>query len=155
MKCTTFIVTLLALLLAPLARAEWELIYGAEEMEKIYAMASDGHRLYGYTKHGVFISPDDGYTWRPTGLNHAVITFTVGWDGAVYANGGHKHGLFRSDTHGDTWKEINDGLHTWEKDDGGLQFPSLVQILPTTSRCLIAIAHTGAYVSHNRGDSWQ
>ena len=153
MKNITIIASMF--LVISLAHAEWERIPGSEEMGYVYAMASDGHRLYAGAKHGVFISPDDGYTWRPTGITHEVFAFAVGWDGAVYASGGHKHGLYRSDTHGAAWKKINNGLDTWEQDDGGLQFPIIEQILPTTSRSLIAIGSTGAYISHNRGDSWQ
>ena len=152
MKNITIIASMF--LVISLAHAEWERIPGSEEMGYVYAMASDGDRLYAGAKHGVFISLDDGDTWCPTGLNHGIYAIAIGWDGAVYASGGYKHGLYRSDTHGDTWKKINNGLRTWERDDG-LRFPSIEQILPTTSRSLIAIPSSGPYISHNRGDSWQ
>ena len=150
---------LITLLAVSPARAglqvEWELIPGTEEMGAIYTLETDGTRLYAGTEHGVFISLDDGYTWRPTDLNHGVLAFAIGWDGAVYAIGGRKHGLFRSDTLGITWKKINNGLHAWEQDDGSLEFPSFSQILTTGPRSVIAVGHpSGTFISHNRGDSW-
>ena len=155
MKYITLIVALLTLLTAPLARAEWELILGTEEMGIIYTLETNGIGLYAGTEHGVFVSLDDGYSWRPTDLNHEVFAFAVGWDDAVYANGGRKHGLYRSDTLGITWKEINNGLHTWEQDDGRPEFPFFGQILTTSSHSVIAVGHPGGtYISHNRGDSW-
>ena len=153
MKRAIHIVSML--LLISLARAEWELIPGTEEMGTIYTLETDGTRLYAGTEHGVFISLDDGYTWRPTDLNHGVLAFAIGWDETVYAIGGRKHGLFRSDTLGITWKKINNGLHAWEQDDGSLEFPSFSQILTTGSRSVIAVGHpSGTFISHNRGDSW-
>lgn len=150
---------LITLLAASPARAglqvEWELIPGTEEMGTIYTLETDGTRFYAGTEHGVFISLDDGYTWRPTDLNHGVLAFAIGWDETVYAIGGRKHGLFRSDTLGITWKKINNGLHAWEQDDGSLEFPSFSQILTTGSRSVIAVGHpSGTFISHNRGDSW-
>ncbi len=48
------------------ARAEWERIAANEDMGNIYTLHSDGHRLFAGSENGVYLSDDNGHTWRFT-----------------------------------------------------------------------------------------
>ena len=154
----TFILTplLLAIWLAscvPDARAKWELVSGAEEMGDVYQLASDGIALYAAAEHGFFISLNDGYNWHPTDLNHSVYQMAL-TDDAVYAYT-FTHGVYRSDTRGITWKQINNGLRTERSQRGELLYPRIEHFLPTMSGTIIAVGyHWRTFTSNNRGESW-
>jgi len=95
-------------------RAEWEHIPGTEIIGRVHLLESDGLRLYAIGDTGFYFSFDDGYTWRRReigrGIGNFYITAIGSGDGAVYI-GTIDHGVFRSDSGGNTWKHINEGLH--------------------------------------------
>ena len=115
-----------------------------------------GARLYAGTENGVYISLDNGYTWRSTNLNHWITTIAISED-AVYAAEGSS-GVFRSDNHGDTWNPKNNGLHETNDETiktGEIRIPHIRQILPTRSGMIIAVGyHSGTYISNDRGETW-
>ena len=169
MKYLTFIVTLLRLLIAsallaiavrscaPNAhagiRAEWTQLTVGQPMGHVNAIETDGHRLYAGTRDGVYISDDDGYTWRPTGLERPVHTMTV-HQNTVYA-GTYYDGVYRSDSHGNTWKPKNNGIRTWGDQDEERRYPSIRQMLVTRSGTVIALAYDkGTFKSTDRGETW-
>ena len=76
----------------------------------MYQLASDGIALYAAAEHCFFVSLNDSYNWHPTDLNHSVYQMAL-TDDAVYAYT-FTHGVYRSDTRGITWKQINNGLRT-------------------------------------------
>ena len=136
------------------ACAEWELVSGAEQMGNVFTVKSDGRRIYAGAELGVFVSLDDGYTWRSTELTHTVYEMAVSSD-EVYASTLVYHGLYRSNSHGNTWKPINNGLDTHITDKGVHRYPSIDEIHLTTSGAVIAVGGVdGTYISKNRGESW-
>ena len=47
-------------------RTLWLSLTGTEDMGEINTLESDGSRLYAGTRDGLYISDDNGYTWRLT-----------------------------------------------------------------------------------------
>lgn len=143
---------------APDARAEWELLCGTDDMGYINALETDGTRLYAGTDTGVYISLDDGHTWRSTEVTAQISAIAI-TDDAVYACAQYdRGGIWRSDDRGETWHSKNIGLQVTNTDTirtGEIRIPALRQILATNSGMVIAIAHyDGTYISHDRGETW-
>ncbi len=158
----TFILTplLLAICLAgraPDACAAWELLRTAQVMENVSALETDGRRLYAGTWRGLYISDDNGDTWRTTALPPGNIQAIAVSEDAIYAfvyKGGINHGMYRSDDHGETWLRKNNGFP--EINPGTGVRPSIHQILVTRSGMVIAVGdHHGTYVSRDRGETWR
>ena len=132
MKCPIHIVSML--LLISLARAEWEFIPGTEEMGTIYTLETEGTRLYAGASDGVYISDDDGDSWRLTGLHNAVQAIAVSGHNVYAAPDYDPGGMYRSDDYGETWKRINTGLPKSARDDGTPFLPYIREILVTRFR---------------------
>ena len=147
-KTTMKYLSLIAILICGYAQAYWELVPGTESFDAV-VLESDGHRLYLGTRDAVYISDDDGDTWRQTALPHGIQNLEIGGD-AVYAWAGADTGMFRSDDRGETWLPKNDGLiHP------AGTIPRLRHILATTSRMIVAVGyHQGTWISRDRGDTW-
>ena len=168
MKFLTFIVTLLSLLIAsallviairscaPNAdaaiQAEWIPLPGTEGWG-VNAIETDGRRLYAATWEGVYISLDNGDTWRSTEPQHGVSAIAISRD-VVYA-ATFLRGVFRSDSPGETWNPKNNGIRMWERDNGESGYPIFSDILVTSSGTVIAVGYTGGtYISNNHGETW-
>ncbi|MDE0041261.1 MAG: hypothetical protein OXT74_04445 [Candidatus Poribacteria bacterium] len=133
-------------------RAEWIQLNDGQAMGEVRILETDGQRLYAGTNNGVFISLDDGYTWRSTEQLHPVSTIAISRD-AVYA-GTFFDGVFRSNSHGKTWQPKNNGIRLVDR-GGKLGLPIIEQILVTSSGTVIAVAyHQGTYISDNQGETW-
>ena len=151
MKNLIFVLALITC--ASNARAAWELLPAVQVMENVSALESDGRRLYAGTRRGLYISDDNGDTWRTTALAQSVRTIAIS-DDAVYVFV-YEHGVFRSDDNGETWNPINNGLHTIDDRTGEMRLPSIHQMLVTGSGMVIAVGyHFGTYISRDRGETW-
>ena len=155
-----FLVTMTMLANEPDAniRAEWEHIPGTEVIGRVHLLESDGLRLYAIGDTGLYFSFDDGYTWRRReigrGIENFYITAIGSGDGAVYI-GTIDHGVFRSDSGGNTWKHINEGLHIFDDPKRGPRHGIVHQLLVTSSGMVINVGyHWGTHISNNRGDTW-
>jgi hypothetical protein len=132
-------------------RADWNQLYGTEALE-VDLLETDGTRLYAAGK-GVHISLDDGYTWRSTEPQHGVSAIAISRD-AVYAST-FFHGVFRSDSHGNTWQRKNRGIRFVDR-GRELGPPIIKQILVASSGTVIAVGyHKGTYISDSRGETWR
>ena len=158
----TFILTLFLLAIclagrAPDACAAWELLPAAQVMENVSALESDGRRLYAGTWRGLYISDDNGNTWRTTALTPGNIQAIAVSEDAIYTfvyKAGIKHGMYRSDDHGETWHRKNNGFPEINPSTGVI--PSIHQILVTRSGMVIAVGDRhGTYVSRDRGETWR
>ena len=143
---------------APAARAEWELLGGTDDMGYIITLESDGIRLYAGTENGIYISLDDGRTWRSTEVSAEISAIAI-TDHAVYAGAQYdRGGIWRSDDRGETWHPKNVGLQVTNTDTirtGEIRIPAFRQILATSSGMVIAVAHyDGTFISHDRGETW-
>ena len=141
------------------ARAEWEHVPGTEVIGSVRLLESDGLRLYAVGDTGFYLSFDDGYTWRRReigrGIDDLFITAIGSGDGEVYV-GAIDHGVFRSDDGGNTWKQINEGLHIFDHPKWGRRHGSVFQLLVTNSGMVINVGyHQGTHISGNRGDLWR
>ena len=161
----TFILTSLLLAIwlygrAPDACAAWELLPGTEDMG-VGIIETDEHRLYAAASQGVYASLDNGYTWRYAELAHGherlyIIAIGIG-PNAVYA-GTHNHGVYRSDSHGKTWKPKRKGIRIFDLDEPDREpyYAEVKQILVTRSGTVIAVGyHSGSHTSANRGETWR
>ena len=139
--------------------AEWRRISGTEEMG-VNIIETDEHRLYAAASQGVYVSLDNGYTWRYSELAHGhkrlyIIAIGIG-PNAVYA-GTHNHGVYRSDSHGKTWKPKRKGVRIFGLDEPDREpyYADVKQILVTRSGAVIAVGyHQGSHISHDRGETW-
>ncbi len=143
---------------APDAHAEWEQIPGTEVIGSVGLLESDGQRLYAIGDTGFYLSFDDGYTWRWRDIGRGIDEFYISaigsGDGAVYV-GTADHGVFRSDDGGNTWKQINEGLHVFHSLKWGAHHGKVEQILVTDSGMVINVGyHSGTHISNNRGETW-
>ena len=140
-------------------QADWIHLSGTEALEA-ELLETDGNRLYAATWEGVYISLDNGYTWRYAEIAHGleqfyIIAIGIGRN-AVYAGTQH-HGVYRSDSHGSTWKPKRNGIHIFDLDEPDLEphYAAVKQILVTRSGTVIAVGyHAGTYISTNRGETW-
>ena len=158
-----FICALLAIYLSSYAHAAirtlWIPLADAETLGRVNVLETDGRRLYVGTQDGLYISDDDGSTWRPTNLTDAIGIIAISTD-AVYATAhGSERGLYRSDDRGETWKPIHSAMPTATsvRVDGSEyeRPPYMQQILPTSSSAIIAVAYNdGTYISNDRGETW-
>ena len=134
-------------------RTEWIHIDDGMTMERAIVLETDGHRLFAGTTNGVYISLDNGYTWRLTLDVNDCTAITI-HQNTVYA-GTFYDGVFRSDNHGETWKPINNGIRTINVDNGEIRLPHIEQILVTSSGTVVAVGyHSGTHTSTDRGETW-
>ena len=133
--------------------AEWEQLVEGEDINYVTTLETDENRLYLGRRDGLYMSRDHGYTWRLTLPDHEITAIAISTN-AVYA-GTFKHGLFRSDSHGNTWKPKNAGFALFTFAGRPPQYSPIEQILVTRSGTVIAGKyHAGTYISTNRGESW-
>ena len=134
-------------------RVEWIPLPGTESLKHVNALETDEFRLYAGGSNGIYLSLDNGYTWRLTDLTHSIWTIAI--DGSTVYAGTYDHGIFRSDNRGITWKPINNGLRTSTTKKGRIIYPYIEQMLVTNSGTVIAVGyHSGTHTSTNRGDTW-
>ncbi len=149
---------LLLLLVSASVHAEWEHIPGSMVIGEVYLLESDGLRLYTIGDTGFYRSLDDGYAWRHREISRRIddvsMTAIGSGDGAVYV-GTVRHGVFRSDDGGNTWKHINEGLHIFDDQTWGSRHGEARQLLVTSFGMVINVGyHWGTHISNNRGDTW-
>ncbi len=134
-------------------QVDWELALGREDIMFGARLETDGPRLFLGNWDGFYMSRDHGYTWRLTLPDREITAIAVSGN-AVYA-GTSKHGLFRSDSRGVTWKNKSAGFRRFNVAGRPPQYSSIVQIVVTRSGTVIAGKYrSGTYISFNRGDSW-
>ena len=93
-------------------RTVWIPLDSGEPKSWADTLKSDGARLYAGTRDGLYVSLDNGYTWRSTDLTDDIGTIAISTD-AVYATTyGTGRGVYRSDDRGETWKPINNAMPT-------------------------------------------
>lgn len=150
MKYITFILSLLGFLVASILlvlsldscapnadaaiQTEWIPLPGTENWY-VNAIETDGRRLYAATSEGVYISLNNGHTWRLTLDVNDCTAITI-HQHTVYA-GTYYDGVFRSDSHGDTWKSINNGFRVFDWREGETTYGNIKQILATGAGTLI------------------
>ena len=155
----SIMMTILAYELDANIRAEWAQLTVAQPMGGVNALETDGRRLYAGTRDGLYVTLDNGYTWRSTNLTDGIGIIAISTD-AIYATAyGTERGLYRSDDRGETWKPIHNAMPTITlvRVDGSEYEspPHIEQILPTSSGAIIAVAYgDGTYISNDRGETW-
>ena len=134
-------------------QAEWIQLYGTEGLE-VYLLETDGRRLFA-AGNGVYISLDNGDTWRLTNLKNISCRAIAAGPNSAYV-GTAFSGVFRSDSHGVIWQPKNNDIGRVVRRAGNELGPPIVeQILVTSSGAVIVVGyHTGTYISHNQGDTW-
>ena len=140
-------------------RALWIPVVGRGILERAYSLETDGRRLYAGTRGGLYISDDDGYTWRSTGLTDAVGIIAIGTDAIYATTRGTERGMYRSDDRGETWMPIHNAMPTITSvrvDGSEYESPPYIDhILPTSSGAIIAFRYNeGTYISNDRGETW-
>lgn len=105
-------VVALALLAGPApASAQWTPVPGVPATV-IYAVKANGDTIVAGSDFLVFVSTDDGVTWKqsaPVAPEVTQVRSVLAHDGLLYA-GTYGQGVFVSDDLGDTWIAFNQGL---------------------------------------------
>jgi hypothetical protein len=133
-----------------------------EKTLDVRCLAAKGEILFAGTRRGVFLSTDEGATWRPASSGLAENAHVYGLEvagGSVIARI-FDHGVFRTADDGKTWKASNRGL----PDD------LLIDALAVSGRTIFAsVSHPairngkvmvkdavdlGLFLSTNSGASW-
>ena len=157
-----FLVAMAALAQQPAGNAaQWIQLHDEADMGWITAMEAGESRLYTGTANGIFVSDDEGLTWRQTDFEHSPSSMAV-YGNSVYV-GTSSNGIFRSDDAGETWTPTSDGLRTFRHPLTHIKriyWPNISQILVTFDE-VIAVTHgptnsgtNNIYLSTNRGGTW-
>lgn len=134
-------------------QVEWELVLDDQNLRYGARLETDGPRLFLGKRDGFYMSRDHGHTWDLTLPDRSITCIAFGLN-TVYA-GTYYHGLYRSETRGNTWKPNNKGFAFDDNPDWPGDYSPIEQILVTRSGMVIAVKyHSGIYISRGRGDSW-
>ncbi len=134
----------MVMLWGQLVEAQWTKInlpYG--KYLSIYALVSDGNKIFAGTDVGLFCSSDSGLSWKPTIMNYGAARSVTVYEGNIFA--GFDEALFRSSDDGISWIVDSSGLAKAE------MFFSLTAI---DSNLIIAGTGTGIFRSFDSGKSW-
>jgi photosystem II stability/assembly factor-like uncharacterized protein len=108
-------------------------------------LAANEGIIYGGTYNaGVYISNDNGNTWRPVnnGLSNLIVNDISVNGNKVFA--ATDDGVFLSLNNGETWTEVNNGLTNLY----------VSTVAGTEERIFAGTSGTGIYSSVNKGESW-
>ena len=153
-----FLVMMTALVHQPAGNAgTWVKLNDGVNKGSISVLAAGENRLYAGTEYGIFVSDDEGLTWRQTDFEHSPSSVAV--DGNSVYVGTSSNGIFRSDDAGETWTPTSDGLRTFRHHLTHIKrifWPNISQILVTFDE-VIAVTRgstNNTYLSTDLGDTW-
>ena len=143
--------------------AQWIQLHEGGEIGYVEVLEAGENRLYAGTGHGIFVSDDQGLTWRyvTLGFKHSPSSMAV--DGNTVYVGTDSEGIFRSDDAGETWTPTSDGLRTFKYHLTHIKkvfWPNISQILVifdeviAVTRGLTNSSDNNTYLSTNRGGTW-
>ena len=133
---------------------QWIQLHDGAEIGYVGVLEAGENRLYAGTGHGIFVSDDEGLTWRQTDFEHSPSSMAV--DGNTVYVGTFDGGMFRSDDSGETWKPIRNGLITYKINEGDEPYWGMMRRILVRFNEVIAVAyHSGTYVSTDKGETWQ
>ena len=135
-------------------KLEWIRLDSGARMRYVSALEGTEHRLYAATQDGILFSENDGNTWSSTtfDIGNKSLTTLTATGNTVYA-GTWRHGVFRSDDAGVTWKPINDGFR-FQEVKGELFYGEVRRILIIGDTTISVMYHGGTYTSTDRGETW-
>ena len=134
---------------------EWIRLDHGTPMPYVSALEGTEHRLYAATADGIFFSKNDGHTWSSTtfDIGDKSLTTLTATGNTVYV-GTWRHGVFRSDDAGVTWKPINDGFR-FQEVEGEPFYGEVRRILIIDNTIISVMYHGGTYTSTDRGETWR
>ena len=148
MKTLSSLLLALVILFSNQSFGQWQHVLSTDQLN-IHAFAISGSNLFaGGDSCGVFISSDDGVTWRTVNnglLDTSVYALTASHD-TIYA--GTPHGVFRSTNNGASWNLASSGLPMV-----GFYLPNV--IIANGQRLYTATQQAGVYFSTNAGATWK
>ena len=124
----------------------------------ISVLKAGENRFYAGSEYGIYVSDDQGFTWRyVVGFELSLSSMEI--DGNTVYVGTYSEGMFRSDDAGETWKPIRNGLRLHELNGGTLNgrtryWGRIRRILVNFDEVIAVAYHSGTYVSNNQGETW-
>ncbi len=116
-------------------------------------IGGDG-RVWAATEQGLFVSGDNGASWRAAFSFGKIYTVAVHPQNPrrVYF-GARWNGNFRSDDGGETWQPINSGVYASGQEIAAAQ--SILFFNDHPDHLLMSTDYTGVYESRDAGGSWR
>jgi len=126
--------------------------YGVRSDFAFTAFAVVGKQLFAGTEYGVFVSTDQGMSWRP--INRDLPSFSKYDDRKIIAAlavsgdtlfaGEKNFGVFRFDSQSQSWTEVNNGLSSLN-----------VNTFAVSGGKLFVGTERGVWVTTDNGESWK
>ena len=124
--------------------AQWQHTNGPFAGGYVYDFVTSGSKIYAATGDGVFLSPDNGITWKLIGLSGKQV-MTIALNGTSVIAGTYGFGVNLTTDDGLSWTGINTGLPSYV----------IAQALAVSGlKIYLGLAGSGVYVSTNNGASW-
>ncbi len=124
--------------------AQWTFLTNSPITRQPTSFAVLGTNLFagGIATNGVFISTDNGDSWKYLNLDERVQALTV--SGNTLFAGTELNGIFRSTDNGESWQQINTGLTN----------SNVLSIAATGSNIFAGTSGGGVFLSTDNGESW-
>ncbi|MBL8149599.1 MAG: hypothetical protein JNN15_06690, partial [Blastocatellia bacterium] len=125
--------------------------------EETFSLTQDQDTLYATTRSGVWISSDNGNSWKISnnGFEKGLVPLSIEVvSGDQIYVGTDRHGIYVSEDRGENWKASSNGL---PPSLGRSKFAAIKRIVasPLNPETLFASTDSkGVYMSTNRGRSW-
>lgn len=129
----------------------WEQINNGLETKEVLALISDGTNVYCGTDEGMYLSKDQGKTWKSKKSGDPYIwkpfSFAI-QDSRIFAGTGQRI-IIVSDDKGETWNQYNNEVAFPPN-----EWSSINAILVEDSVMIAGAGHYGIFTSFDHGMSW-